>query len=56
MQGIAESNGLDATQSECLTKTFDKLPDKYIVQFGNGNQKVRGDILLTVFKTCAKAG
>jgi hypothetical protein len=56
MVGLAESNGLDPSQSECLTGAFEKLPDKYIVQFGNGDEKLRGDILLTVFKTCAEAG
>ena len=56
MTKIAESNHLNPNQSECLTKAFEKLPDKYIVQFGNGDEKTRGDILLTIYKTCAEAG
>jgi hypothetical protein len=56
MREIAESQGLDATQSECLTRAFENLPDRFIVAFGNGDQKARGQILLTVFKTCAASG
>jgi hypothetical protein len=55
MKGLAESHHLGASQSACLTQAFEKLPDRFIVKYGNGDQKTRDAILSIIFKTCAKA-
>lgn len=52
--GLAETNELTSAQTACVENRTEGLPDKVLIAFGNGNEKVRERILLFVFKPCAK--
>jgi hypothetical protein len=52
---LAEANNLTSAQSACVERNVEKLPDKALIEIGNGTDKVREGILLSVFKPCAKA-
>jgi hypothetical protein len=54
MKALAEANGLTATQTACVERGFEELPDPKIIGIGNGTEKSREGILLSVFKPCAK--
>jgi hypothetical protein len=54
MKALAEANGLSPTQTACVERGFEKIPDKQIIGIGDGTEKVREGILLSVFKPCAK--
>jgi hypothetical protein len=55
MKAVAESHGADATQTACIEKGFEELPENQLIGIGNGSPKVREGILLSVFKPCAAA-
>jgi hypothetical protein len=55
MASLAEANHLTAAQSACVEESVEALPDKSLIEIGNGTEKVREGILLSVFKPCAKA-
>jgi hypothetical protein len=51
---FAETNGMSATQVECVQSFFAKLPDKKVIELRNGTDKVREGILVSVFRPCAQ--
>jgi hypothetical protein len=55
MTALAESHGLDPAQVECVEGGFENLPDEKVITMGNGSEKLREGILLSVFKPCAQA-
>jgi hypothetical protein len=55
MKALAEANGLNTAQTACVERGFEEISDKALVGIGNGSEKVREGILLSVFKPCAKA-
>jgi hypothetical protein len=52
---VAEANGASPSQTECVRKGFEALPDKAIIGIANAPDKVREGILLSVFKPCASS-
>jgi hypothetical protein len=52
--GLAEANGMSATQVECVESFFAKLPAQKVIELRNGTDKVREGILVSVFKPCAQ--
>jgi hypothetical protein len=54
MKSVAESNGANADQSACIEKGFTQLPEKELIEIGNGSKTAREGILLSVFKPCSK--
>jgi len=55
MKAVAESNGASPTQTACIESGFEKLPEKELIEIGNGSKAVREGILLSVFKPCASS-
>jgi hypothetical protein len=55
MKAVAESNGASPTQTACIERGFEKLPQQELIAIGNGSKTVREGILLSVFKPCASA-
>jgi hypothetical protein len=55
MTAVAESNGATPSQTACVEKGFQELPDHLVVGIANAPNKVREGILLSVFKPCAAA-
>ncbi len=53
MKAVAESNGANPEQTTCIERGFEKLPEKELVEIGNGTKKAREGILLSIFKPCA---
>ncbi len=51
---LKEANELTASQTSCVEERVEGLSDKALVAIGNGTDKVREGILLSVFKPCAK--
>lgn len=54
MKSLAEANGLTPAQTACVERGFEAIPDQQIIDIGNGSEKVREGILLSVFKPCAE--
>jgi hypothetical protein len=54
MKSVAESNGANPDQTACIEKGFEQLPQKELVEIGNGSKTAREGILLSVFKPCSK--
>jgi hypothetical protein len=54
MKSVAESNGANADQTACIEKGFEQLPEKRLIEIGNGSKTAREGILLSVFKPCSK--
>ncbi|HTR74418.1 MAG TPA: hypothetical protein VMH33_04060 [Solirubrobacterales bacterium] len=52
---LAETEKLTAAQVACVEGTFEEVTDREIVVLGNGSEKEREGILLSVFKPCVKA-
>jgi hypothetical protein len=55
LTSLAEANELTSAQTACVEEGAENLADKALIEIGNGTQKVREGILLSVFKPCAKA-
>jgi hypothetical protein len=55
MKELAEAHHFSAAQITCIEHGFEELPDNKIIAIGNGTEKARDGILLSVFKPCAKA-
>jgi hypothetical protein len=55
MTAVAESHGATPSQTACVEKGFEELPDPQVVGIANAPNKVREGILLSVFKPCAAA-
>ena len=55
MTAVAESNGAAPSQTACVKKGFEELPDPKVIGIANAPNKVREGILLSVFKPCAAA-
>jgi hypothetical protein len=53
MTAVAESHGATPSQAACVEEGFEELPQKQLIEIGNGSKKVREGILLSVFKPCA---
>jgi hypothetical protein len=53
MKAVAESNGANSSQTTCVERGFEQLPEKELIEIGNGTKKVREGILLSIFKPCA---
>jgi hypothetical protein len=53
MKAVAETGGANPEQTTCIERGFEKLPEKELVEIGNGTKKVREGILLSIFKPCA---
>jgi hypothetical protein len=54
MKTLAEANELTANQTSCVEERVESLPGKALIAIGNGTDKVREGILLSVFKPCAR--
>jgi hypothetical protein len=54
MKAVAESNGANPDQTACIEKGFEQLPEKELIEIGNGSKTAREGILLSVFKPCSK--
>jgi hypothetical protein len=54
MNQLAEAHHFSAAQTACIERGFEELPDSKIIAIGNGTEKARDGILLSVFKPCAK--
>jgi hypothetical protein len=54
MKSLSEANGLTPAQTACVERGFEELPDTKLIAIGNGTEKSREGILLSVFKPCAK--
>ena len=54
MVALSEANKLTPGQTSCVESGVESLPDKQLIEIGNGTEKVREGILLSVFKPCAK--
>jgi hypothetical protein len=54
MKTLAETNELSANQTACVEERVEGLSEKALIAIGNGTDKVREGILLSVFKPCAK--
>lgn len=52
---VAEEHGAGPTQTACVRKGFEELPDKAVIGIADAPDKVREGILLSVFKPCASA-
>ncbi len=55
MKQLAEAHHFSAAQTACIERGFEELPDSEIIAIGNGTEKARDGILLSVFKPCATA-
>jgi hypothetical protein len=51
---LAEANELTSGQTSCVEEGVEALPDKQLIEIGNGTKKAREGILLSVFEPCAK--
>jgi hypothetical protein len=51
---LAEANKLTSGQTSCVEERTEALSDKALIAIGNGTEKVREGILLSVFKPCAE--
>jgi hypothetical protein len=55
MTDLATANELTAAQTACVEEGVENLSDRALIAIGNGTEKVREGILLSVFEPCAKA-
>jgi hypothetical protein len=55
MVELAEANGFGANATACIRRTFEALPDKFLIELRNGTDKARAAILRGAFEPCAKA-
>jgi hypothetical protein len=55
MKAVAESHGASPSQITCVETGFQQLPEKELIEIGNGTKKVREGILLSIFKPCASS-
>lgn len=53
MVELAEANGLSQGATACIRRTFEALPDKFLIELRNGTDKVRAAILRGAFEPCA---
>jgi hypothetical protein len=54
MAELAEAHELTPAQVACVEHGFEAMPNKLLIQMGNGSHRVREGILLSVFKPCAR--
>jgi hypothetical protein len=54
LEALGKSQGLDATQAKCLSRTIAEFPDEKVVALGNASEAQREKILVGVVEGCAK--
>jgi hypothetical protein len=55
LKELAERHGLSAEQVACVEEGVEELTGPKVVELGNGSDKVREAVILSVFEPCAKA-
>ncbi|HEY0280620.1 MAG TPA: hypothetical protein VGC32_20335 [Solirubrobacterales bacterium] len=55
LRKVAEAQGFEGAQLECVERTMEELPGGKVVGLGNGTHRVREGILLSVLAQCVKA-
>ncbi len=55
MRKVAENQGFEGAQLECVEQTVEELPGGKVIGLGNGTHAVREGILLSVLAQCVKA-
>jgi hypothetical protein len=54
LEALGKSQGLEADQASCLSRTIADFPDQKVVALGNAAEKQREKILVGVVERCAK--
>lgn len=54
LEALGKSQGLDAKQAKCLSRTIARFPDEKVIALGNAAQGEREKILVGVVEGCAK--